>query len=948
MSVYSRLFLLLMATMLPLFVLEALTQANLRSERDREVQAIARRLLSLLEAEQHRTVEDVQHTLLVLTETGLERDGFRNCQAILDRLAKRLPPYLSLNVADTSGGVRCATDHLSVGSVVTDVESFRAALASTVPVVGKAGWEHAGTRPSIPFRLRLDGAGGEPAAVVSAGLQTDWLRDVLVQKPMPPNTSILLTDRSGVVLARIPAIPGVDGEVLPQAYRFLLEGEGHSVVELDGFDHVLRVTAYAPPGARSPLMLAVGIDKLTALKPVDVAMTRSLALFAAILVLSAMGAAWGLRHYLTTRDKLASYVVAKQHLLEGVLRSVPAGLFAVEASTAKLLFASAATERLLGPAVIEAWRRGKLVPRGAIHEDGSPYRPDEYPLARALRHGEEVRQEEMLYRHNGGQTAALIVNALPIRDEAGGISMAVGAFTDISARKDMEVALRQGEERLNLALQAADAGTFDWNLQTNAVAWSVHCFHLFGLMPGRDEPSFEAWARIVHPDDLGRVLSYVQEQTTLRCTDAQASYRVVHPDGSVRWIETTGRISYDAAKPVRMLGLSIDITQRRQMEDDLRRAKLEAEQADRAKSKFLAAASHDLRQPMQSMFLYLAALHGQVHSDRGRHTLAVLERNLDALKGLLDSLIDVSRLEAALIRPTIEDVEIGPVLDDIAASYVPVAREKGLAFTVDGQCPVTVRSDRHLLGRILRNLVENAIKFTEHGGVRLVCGVDHGHLRLEVQDTGIGIPADQQEQIFVEFHQIGNAARDRSQGIGLGLSIVQRLAQLLDHPVSVRSAPGEGAVFRIDIPLVVAEMTATSMPTALSQGCSGAGRLVVLVDDEISVLQGLEALFQDWGFETITGISADQALERLRVDGRTPVVILADYRLGEHRTGLEAIRSVREQAGLPIPGVILTGETVLDWEPEATAQDLKVLIKPVAPHKLAAQLNSILGTAAIL
>jgi CheY-like chemotaxis protein len=256
-----------------------------------------------------------------------------------------------------------------------------------------------------------------------------------------------------------------------------------------------------------------------------------------------------------------------------------------------------------------------------------------------------------------------------------------------------------------------------------------------------------------------------------------------------------------------------------------------------------------------------------------------------------------------------------------------------------------VRSDRHLLGRMLRNLVENAIKFTDRGGVRLTCGVSDGRARIEVHDTGIGIPADQQEQIFVEFHQIGNPARDRSQGIGLGLSIVQRLGKLLNHPVLVRSTTGEGTVFSIDVPLSTAEMNETSTQTSPTRQYSGDGRLAVLVDDELNVLQGLEALLHAWGFETVTGISAEQALERLLVDGRTPVVILADYRLGNHRTGLEAIQSIRQQAGSTVPGIILTGETTLDWEADAVAQHLKVIIKPVSPRMLSELLESMLGAA---
>lgn len=213
------------------------------------------------------------------------------------------------------------------------------------------------------------------------------------------------------------------------------------------------------------------------------------------------------------------------------------------------------------------------------------------------------------------------------------------------------------------------------------------------------------------------------------------------------------------------------------------------------------SASHDLRQPMQSLFLFAAGLRTHIGDHRGQRALDLLERNLASLKGLMDSLLDLSRLEAAAVRPAVGDVSAAALLDEIGASFAPVARAKGLDFVVHDACPAALRSDRHLLGRIVRNLVENAIKDTERGRVELSCHAADGHAVIEITDTGIGIPDGELEAVFDEFHRVDTAGNSRTDGTGLGLSIVKRLSEILGHPLSVTSALGQGSVFRVTVPL---------------------------------------------------------------------------------------------------------------------------------------------------
>ncbi|AWK88446.1 PAS domain-containing hybrid sensor histidine kinase/response regulator [Azospirillum thermophilum] len=394
-----------------------------------------------------------------------------------------------------------------------------------------------------------------------------------------------------------------------------------------------------------------------------------------------------------------------------------------------------------------------------------------------------------------------------------------------------------------------------------------------------------------------------------------------------------------------------DVTERRTAQQALLRAKEEAERANLAKSKFLAAASHDLRQPLQSLLLFVDVLKPHVIGPRGHNALTHLGRGLDALKDLLDSLLDISRLDADIVEPVIEDFPIRPLMEHIAAAYQPVAAAKGLLLLVS--CPpVSVRSDRTLLTRMVRNLIENALRYTEAGRIEVEArciaeGSSGGHsaggrLRIEVRDTGIGIPPDHLDRIWEEFHQVGNQERDRNRGLGLGLAIVKRLSGLLDHPVEVRSAVGRGACFGIELPL--GERPARAEPAAAAQA-PGVGRFAVLVDDDAIVLLGLETIFKEWGYEVLVAGSTDRALDGLRKASKRPDIVVADYRLRDGRFGTEAVSRIRDLYEEAIPGVILTGETGPDCERDAAAHGLGIIHKPVTPRQLSQALGRLFGPA---
>jgi PAS domain S-box-containing protein len=462
---------------------------------------------------------------------------------------------------------------------------------------------------------------------------------------------------------------------------------------------------------------------------------------------------------------------------------------------------------------------------------------------------------------------------------------------------------------------------------------------------------------ISHPDDPQADLEHYRRLLAGQISSYRREKRYRRKDGTVAWVLAAATaLRNERGQTTLVLGDILDITndkvaaeRLRESEAAQRIAKEEAQRASAAKSRFLAAASHDLRQPLQSLILFTGVLRGYVKGARGEQALKHLEDGLGALKALLDSLLDVSKLDAGMVKPEFTEFPISNVLDEIAASYAPIASAKGLGWRVE-PCADPVCSDRTLLGRVLRNLVENALRYTVSGHIRIACGRVGGRegnrLRIAVEDTGIGIPPEHLDRIFEEFHQVGNLARDRSQGLGLGLAIVRRITNLLGHRVEARSKPGEGSTFSIELPLGTEAPARPPEREDTSPGQNGRGRLAVVVDDDVMVLDSLEAILTEWGYQALTATDADQAIAEVRKAGRPPDIVIADYRLQEGRTGMEAIHAVRALFDRRIPGLILTGETDLEFQRTAAAHGLGIAHKPVTPNQLGRVLAQQLNAAA--
>ena len=384
-----------------------------------------------------------------------------------------------------------------------------------------------------------------------------------------------------------------------------------------------------------------------------------------------------------------------------------------------------------------------------------------------------------------------------------------------------------------------------------------------------------------------------------------------------------------------------EIAEREQTEQALQQAKRTAEQANAAKSRFLAAASHDLRQPLQAQVFFHEALSRRNHDPELDPLLAKMGQAVQAQQQMLNALLDISRLDAGIVEVDKIDFPIGAVLDRLADEFAPQAEDRGLQLRCVRSTAI-VHSDPALLERILRNLLANAIRYTERGRILLGCRRAGGRLEVQVWDTGRGIPADQLSAIFEEFHQVDNPARERSKGLGLGLAIVDRLAKLIDSRIAVRSWPGRGTVFEVDAAIARAapELSAAGWGTAPEAGHAGAW--IAVIDDDPDLLQALELSLEASGYDVAAADSGEAAVAAFQRLHRTPSVIVADYRLAHGATGSQAIQRLQAAFGAPIPGILLTGDTSPERLREAAATGFDLVHKPIQPDELLRLFNRFL------
>lgn len=378
---------------------------------------------------------------------------------------------------------------------------------------------------------------------------------------------------------------------------------------------------------------------------------------------------------------------------------------------------------------------------------------------------------------------------------------------------------------------------------------------------------------------------------------------------------------------------------------DLSRQKDIAEQASRAKSSFLAAASHDLRQPVHALSLFAGALRNASIPPESLAIVEYIEASTAAMDGLFSALLDISKLDAGIVEIHKHSFRLDAMLARIERDYVEEAVAKGIVLRRIS-CAATVYSDPVLVERIVRNLVANAVRYTRTGRVVIGCRRRGGALTVEVWDTGPGIASEHVSQIFQEYFQLENPERDRSKGLGLGLAIVKRLVTLLESDIHLRSRPGHGSCFAVTLPLSTSPPTYSDMDlrSIVNDRASG---FILVIDDELAIREATAKLLSGWGYTTMTASSGEEILEHLATCDRRPDLIICDYRLRVGENGLKVIERLHTEYNETIPAMLITGDTAEDRLTEARASGLLLLHKPVTNVKLRAAITNLLTQTAL-
>lgn len=552
-------------------------------------------------------------------------------------------------------------------------------------------------------------------------------------------------------------------------------------------------------------------------------------------------------------------------------------------------------------------------------------------LFRGVKNGTAVQPLEVSLRR--GDASELLVHLDCRRDKSEDMPSSLHiAITDISERKQIEQQLRESEAIFRSIFDNNLDAVLLTGLDGSILAANPEAQRLFGC-------SSEA-------------LKILGQQGVIDTTDPRFAAALAQREqagwfrGEVTMVGQGGnKFPAELSSSVfigkngqRMTSMLVrDITERQRKDDLLREAKDEAEKANNAKSRFLAAASHDLRQPLAALSLYNDALKSQVAPSQ-QVLVTGMSGCIASLIGLLNDLLDLSKLEAGVVKPCITDFSVFELLANLESVYLLKAQAKGLSLRFVTSS-LTGRGDTILFKRLLGNFIDNAISYTPHGGIVVGCRRRQGKTWVEVWDTGIGIPADRTMEIFEEFKQLGDQARH--QGSGLGLAIVAKTAALLGLGISVRSRPGRGSVFAVELPLGESESV---MPACSPHLAASRPLRIACVEDNSMVRAAMLTGLRSLGHEVVA--TATQAALLAELEQFVPDILVSDYRLTQGETGIEVIAAVRAQLGTELPAILITGDTDPNLLRSLSDRGIVVLHKPVDLEMLQAYFEDLIDQAA--
>ncbi|MDD4616943.1 MAG: PAS domain S-box protein [Alphaproteobacteria bacterium] len=608
-----------------------------------------------------------------------------------------------------------------------------------------------------------------------------------------------------------------------------------------------------------------------------------------------------------------------------------------------------AAEHILGRTHDELTNEGlEDLKYNPICEDGTPFPIDEHPASIALRTGKVVSKVVMgVFNPRMNMIRWLIVEAVPLFHPGETEPYeAYAVFSDVTHLKQAEQALRESEKRSRMLE----------NTLTQGVVYRDRTGKIVRVNPAAERILGRSMDELVaySLEELGK--HCIREDGTPFPEEEQPVYVALKTGKTVsnavlgefnprlnmyRWliIDSAPLFRPGENEPYEAYSIFSDITETVEANKALSAAKAEAERANLAKSKFLAAASHDLRQPVQSLALLLSALERYVAKrPQALKTMDMMKTAVDGLSSLLNGILDISRLDADMVIPSIEDVDVGKMVKFLAREYAPAAIGKNLEIRVGGGGGF-VWSDPALLERILRNLIENALRYTQKGGVIVGCRKRGRFIRIDVVDTGIGIPADKQQKIFEEFYQVRSPVYRGEQGMGLGLSIVSRVARLLGADVQVASRLDKGSRFSIVLP--TAENAAPEEVEVQAATESPGGRILIIEDNAV-LREGFTLVLETWGYSAIPASSGEEAIEKAEAEEWKIDAVISDYQLGRGFNGIKTVKEMERRSGRTYPAIVITGDTASDDIAKTHASGYAVLHKPIRAEDLREALAKLL------
>lgn len=709
---------------------------------------------------------------------------------------------------------------------------------------------------------------------------------------------------------------------------------------LDEVNRALR--AIRDDGTYDRIMDKWSVKKVYLLNQGTVSRMAALAAVAALLFLFVVTGLVVLRHQrnalareVAQRRRSEAALLETQGLLKSVFDTDTCGIVILDAHGC-FHEANARFCQMTGYSVEELRAMG--TPMALSHPDDVSLEQDAFE---AYLRGETDRfHVEKRYVRKDGTIVWVEVNSAPVLDIAGRPGYRVGLVQDITSRRQIEWALKDSARALRLehdrftaAVQASTITVFtqDRNLRYNFVENADLFFGKVAVL-GRTD------SELIESAEEGRRLTEIKRRVLDDGISVREEIGIVRA-GAQKWFDLSVHPQFENGQVTGLLGTAVDTTQRHHAEDRLREALAAAASADNAKSRFLAAASHDLRQPLSALKIYTAALKPFVEPGSGSEMLGNMEDCTASLSELLGDLLDLSKLDAGVVKPQLADFRLSDVLSQLVSIHAPEAEIKGLCLRCIPSTDI-VRTDPVLLRRMLGNILANAIRYTPKGGVLIGCRRKHGKLWVEVWDTGIGIPKGDMGVIFEEFRQLDGGARTR--GSGLGLAIVAKTAALLDLEIRVTSRVGRGSMFAVEVPArIAADVPALPRPHPTSS-VEQKPLQIAVVEDNAHFREALVHVLKSRG-HTVRAAGTGRELLRLLADFR-PDVLIADYRLPEGETGFSVIQSAEVLLGEPLPAILLTGDTTPQLVRSMAARGVPVLHKPVDFDALNAQLREMTAT----